>query len=69
MSPVAEQMSRVLKLGRSPWYSPSPRLYHRMALAMEDAGFETRDQYSWRHTRAEQFKAFGMTHFINQKIT
>ena len=67
MSPVSEQLFRVLKPGGFALVFSSPRLYHRLAVAMEDAGFEIRDQYAWRYTRSAQFKAFGMDHFIKQR--
>lgn len=38
---------RVLKPGGHLLASNSPRMYHRMAIAIEDAGFEIRDQIMW----------------------
>lgn len=47
-----------------------PRLAHRMAAGLEDAGFEIRDLLAWRFTRRAQFKAFSMDHFVDRmKIT
>ena len=43
-----------------------PRLAHRIAAGLEDAGFEIRDLYAWHFTRRAQFKAFGMEHFIDR---
>ncbi len=66
MAPVAEQLHRVLFPGGFALVFSSPRLFHRMAIAFEDAGFEIRDQYAWRFTRRAQFKAFSMDHFIEK---
>ena len=43
-----------------------PRLAHRMAVGLEDAGFEIRDLYAWHYTQRAQFKAFKMNHFIDR---
>ena len=43
-----------------------PRLAHRMAIGLEDAGFEIRDLLAWHFTRRAQFKAFSMDHFVER---
>lgn len=43
-----------------------PRLSHRMAAGLEDAGFEIRDLLAWHFTRRAQFKAFSMDHFVDR---
>ena len=43
-----------------------PRLAHRMATGLEDAGFEIRDLLAWHLTRRAQFKAFSMDHFVDR---
>jgi len=43
----AVEALRVLKPGGYLLASNSPRMYHRMACAVEDAGFEIRDQIMW----------------------
>ena len=43
-----------------------PRLAHRMAVGLEDAGFEIRDLCAWHYTQRAQFKAFSMDHFIDR---
>ena len=43
-----------------------PRLVHRMAVGLEDAGFEIRDLFAWHFTKRAQFKAFKMDHFIDR---
>ena len=67
LEPIAEQMLRILKPGGFLLVFSSPRLYHRMAIAIENAGFEIRDQYAWRFRHKSQFKAFSMNHFIKKR--
>lgn len=67
MEPVAREIRRVLKPGGFVLALSSPRLYHRLAVALEDQDFEIRDQYVWHYTKKSQFKAFGMNYFISQK--
>lgn len=43
-----------------------PRLSHRMAVGLEDAGFDIRDLYAWHFTGKSQSKAFSMDHFIDK---
>ncbi len=43
-----------------------PRLAHRMAAGLEDAGFEIRDLFAWHFTQRAQPKAFRMEHFIDR---
>ena len=66
MEPVAEQLFRVLKPGGFALVFSAPRLFHRMAVAFENAGFEIRDQYAWRFTKRAQFKAFSQDHFVEK---
>ncbi len=63
--PVAEGWLRVLKPGGFVLCFSQPRLVHRAALAMEDAGFEIRDMLAWRHER--QAKAFTQAHFVRRR--
>jgi len=67
MSPIADELFRIVKPGGFLLMFSAPRLYHRMAVAVEDAGFEIRDQYAWRFTKRSQFKAFSMNHFVMKK--
>ncbi len=62
---VASQLFRVLKPGGFFFSFSSPRLYHRMASAVDDAGFEVRDMFLWLYTQ-NQMKAMGLEHFINK---
>lgn len=62
---IAKKIWRVMKPGAFFLSFSQPRLYHRMAIAIEDAGFELRDQYAW-HYKKGQMKAFSMEHFVNK---
>ena len=62
---IAKEIYRVLKPGGFFFSFSSPRLYHRMASAIDDAGFEIRDAFLWLYTQ-NQAKAMGLTHFIKK---
>ncbi|MDD5731566.1 MAG: site-specific DNA-methyltransferase [Patescibacteria group bacterium] len=62
---ISEEIFRVLKPGGFFFSFSSPRLYHRMASAIDDAGFEIRDSFMWLYTQ-NQAKAMGVDHFINK---
>jgi site-specific DNA-methyltransferase (adenine-specific) len=62
---ISEQIFRVLKPGGFFFSFSSPRLYHRMASAIDDAGFEIRDAFIWLYTQ-NQAKAMGLNHLINK---
>ena len=67
MEPVVAELLRVLKPGGFMLMFAAPRLYHRVAMAAEDAGFEIRDTFAWRFTKRAQCKAFAMDHIIRQR--
>lgn len=48
---IWEECLRVIKPGAYLLSFSSPRTYHRMACAIEDAGFEIRDQLQWIHNQ------------------
>src|SRR3989338_3164942 len=48
---IAKELYRVLKPGGFFFSFSSPRLYHRMASAIDDAGFEIRDAFLWLYTQ------------------
>ncbi len=62
---VSQQIYRILKPGGFFFSFSSPRLYHRMASAVDDAGLEIRDCFLWLYTQ-NQAKAMSINHFINK---
>ena len=62
---VSEGLYRVLKPGGFFFSFSSPRLYHRMTCAVDDAGFEIRDMFMWLYTQ-NQPKAMSINHFIDK---
>lgn len=69
-SKISSEAYRVLKPGGSFLSFSSPRLYHSMTVAIEDAGFEIRDMLGWVYTQS-QVKAFSQNHIIkkDKKLT
>lgn len=65
LKPTAEQWLRILKPGGFVLCFAQPRLAHRAAAAIEDAGFEIRDMLAWRYEG--QAKAFSQDHFIRRR--
>ena len=63
---IATKMLRVLMPGSFAVMFSQPRLSHRMAVGIEDAGFEIRDMFAWQFTRNAQGKSFSMDHFIDK---
>lgn len=66
MGEVAEMLLPAMVPGAFAVIFSQPRLVHRMAVGLEDAGFEIRDLLAWHFTRRSQFKAFSMDHFIDR---
>ena len=64
-SKVSVEVFRLLKPGGFFYSFSSPRLYHRMASAVDDAGFEIRDCFIWLYTQ-NQAKAMSLNHFIDK---
>jgi site-specific DNA-methyltransferase (adenine-specific) len=62
---ISREILRVLKPGGFFFSFSSPRLYHRMACAIDDAGFEIRDAFMWLYTQ-NQAKAMSIDHFIEK---
>lgn len=62
---ISKEIFRVLKPGGFFFSFSSPRLYHRMASAIDDAGFEIRDGFMWLYTQ-NQAKAMSVDHFIEK---
>ena len=64
MFSISSEIYRVLKKGGFYLSFSQPRLYHRMAVAVEDCGFEIRDSIIW--VRDGQSKAFSQEHFVKK---
>jgi len=64
-SKISQAIHRVLKPGAFFFSFSSPRLYHRMTCAIEDAGFLIKDQFIWLYTQSQP-KAMSLNHFINK---
>lgn len=62
MSEIAIEAFRVLKPGGFFISFSQARLYHRLGIAVEDAGFEVRDMLGWKYEG--QAKAFSQDHFV-----
>jgi site-specific DNA-methyltransferase (adenine-specific) len=63
MERVAVAAMRVLKPGGAFISFSAPRLYHRLGVAVEDAGFEVRDMWAWLYTQ-NQVKAMSVARFL-----
>ena len=64
MNPLAKEFFRILKPGGFCVVFSQGRLYHRMAMSLDIAGFEIRDMLAWKYEG--QAKAFSQTHFIKK---
>lgn len=62
---VARELLRVLKPGGFFFCFSSPRLYHRLTTATEDAGFWIRDCFIWLYLQ-NQPKGMTLNHFIDR---
>jgi len=62
---VSTHLLRVLHPGGFFFSFSSPRLYHNMAIAMEDAGFLIKDQFLWIYVQ-NQPKAMSLNHVIDR---
>ena len=65
---VAPHLFRVLKPGGYIAAFAQPRLYHRLVVALEDAGFEIRDMLIWQH-KGGQGKAFKFDRMVRTSKT
>ena len=65
LRPIAQEWRRIIKPGGFALCFAQPRLLHRAACAIEDAGFEIRDTLAWRYEG--QPKAFTQDHFIRRR--
>ncbi|HNV97469.1 MAG TPA: site-specific DNA-methyltransferase [bacterium] len=62
---ISQALIKVLKPGGYFFSFSSPRLYHRMASAIDDAGFLIKDCFLWLYTQ-NQAKAMSLNHFIDK---
>jgi site-specific DNA-methyltransferase (adenine-specific) len=67
-SKISAEVFRVLKPGGAFLSFSSARLYHALATAVEDAGFEIRDMVGWVYSQS-QAKAFSQDHIIQNDKT
>ncbi len=64
MHSISNEVYRILKPGAFYISFSQGRLYHRLGVAVEDAGFEVRDMLTW--LRDGQIKAFSQDHFVRK---
>ena len=62
--PIAVEWTRIARPGSPALVFAAPRMAHRTAAALEDAGYEIRDLLAWR--REGQAKAFSAAHLISR---
>lgn len=62
---LSEEAIRVLKPGGFMVAFAQGRLFHRMAVAAENKGFEVRDMFIWEH-EGGQGKSFTQDHFVKK---
>lgn len=65
MQPIAKEYYRILKPGAFCIVFSQARLYHRMGMTLDEAGFEMRDMLGWKYEG--QAKAFSQDHFIKKR--
>ena len=64
IEPICNEFMRILKPGGFCIIFSQARLYHRMAIATENVGFEIRDMLGWKYEG--QAKAFSLNHFVKK---
>ena len=69
ISTLGRLLDPIIKPGAFALFFTQPRLSHRMAVGLENVGFEIRDVYTWYYMDKGQFKAFSMDHFIDKLDT
>jgi site-specific DNA-methyltransferase (adenine-specific) len=66
MEKVSMEIFRVLKPGGFYLSFSQARLYHRLAIAVENCGFEIRDMIGWIYTKGAMTKAFSQDVIIDK---
>ncbi len=66
MNPICREAFRILRPGGFMIAFSQARLYGRLAVAVEDAGFELRDMLAWKYEG--QAKAFSQDHFLRNQV-
>ena len=64
MHEISVEIHRILVPGAFYVCFSQARLYHRLGIAVEDAGFEMRDMLAWKYEG--QAKAFSQDHFVRK---
>jgi site-specific DNA-methyltransferase (adenine-specific) len=67
LEPLCYEFYRILKPGGFCIVFSQGRLYHRMAMTLDESGFEIRDLLGWKYEG--QAKAFSQDHFIKKSKT
>lgn len=62
---ISKKIYKTLKPGAFYLSFSSPRLYHRLGLAVEDAGFMIRDTFMWVYIKSQP-KAMSLNHFVDK---
>lgn len=65
LTPISDEYYRVLKPGAFCIVFSQARLYHRVAMVLDESGFEIRDMMGWKYEG--QAKAFSQNHFIKKR--
>lgn len=63
---ISKEVYRILKPGGFYLSFAQPRLYHRMAIGLENCGFEIRDMLIWKREGQVKAKAFTVEHFVRK---
>jgi site-specific DNA-methyltransferase (adenine-specific) len=62
---ISKKLYKIMKPGAFLFVFSGPRLYHRMASAVDDAGFIIKDCFIWLYTQ-NQPKSMSLNHFIKK---
>lgn len=62
---ISKELHRIIKPGGFFFSFSSPRLYHRLVSAIDDAGFWIRDSFVWIYPHSQP-KAMSLNHFVDK---